>query len=72
MFRSVVIKGFICGVTIGMEVFVSLLQYADDCIVLGEANFENLWTIKTIFRSYELIWGLKMNLFKSNIYGVNV
>jgi hypothetical protein len=31
------------------------LQFADDTILLGEGNWDNLWTIKTVLRSFELM-----------------
>jgi hypothetical protein len=49
-----------------------MLQFADDTIMLGEGTRENLWTIKTLLRSFELVSGLKINFVKSKLYGVNV
>jgi hypothetical protein len=51
---------------------VSLLQYADDTLCIGEANVDNLWTLKAILRGFELISGLKVNFWKSCLIGVNV
>jgi hypothetical protein len=31
------------------------LQFADDTILVGEGNWDNLWTIKTVLRSFELM-----------------
>ena len=38
-------KGFKVG---DQEIELSILQYADDTIIIGEANVENLWTIKAM------------------------
>ena len=32
----------------------------------------NLWTIKTVLRSFEIVSGLKVNFFKSKLYGKNL
>jgi hypothetical protein len=51
---------------------ISQLQYADDTLLVGEACVENLWTMKTILKWFELISGLKVNFFKSKLIGINV
>lgn len=51
---------------------VSLLQFADDTIFIGEANLQNLFTVKTVLRCFELCAGLKVNISKSKISGVSV
>ncbi|GAU36827.1 hypothetical protein TSUD_320640 [Trifolium subterraneum] len=51
---------------------VSILQYADDTLFIGEATVENLWTLKAILRGFELVSGLKVNFWKSCLVGVNV
>ncbi|CAJ2631177.1 unnamed protein product [Trifolium pratense] len=48
------------------------LQFADDTIMIGEGNWDNLWTLKTVLRSFELVSGLKVNFFKSKLYGINL
>ena len=48
------------------------LQFADDTILVGEGNWDNLWTIKTILRSFEIVSGLKVNFYKSKLYGINI
>jgi hypothetical protein len=53
-------------------VLVSLLQYADDTLCIGEATMENLWTLKVVLRAFEFASGLKVNFWKSIIIGVNV
>ncbi|KAK2409977.1 hypothetical protein QL285_045372 [Trifolium repens] len=47
-------------------------QFADDTIIMGEGNWNNLWTIKTVLRSFEIVSGLKVNFYKSKLYGVNL
>lgn len=49
-----------------------ILQYADDTILLGEGSWENLWSLKSILRGFELVSGLKVNFYKSKLYGINV
>jgi hypothetical protein len=42
--------GFFKGFHVSAEVSVSLLQYADDTLFIGEACVENLWTMKATLR----------------------
>lgn len=51
---------------------VSLLQFADDTIFVGEATIENIFAVKSVLRCFELVAGLKVNFFKSKIAGVSV
>jgi len=44
---------------------VSILQYVDDTIFFGEANMQNVKTIKSIMRAFELASGLKINYAKT-------
>ncbi|KAL3637949.1 hypothetical protein CASFOL_018397 [Castilleja foliolosa] len=54
------------------EVEVSMLQFADDTLFIGEANNENIFTLKSILRMFELWSGLRVNYNKSCLYGINV
>lgn len=56
-------RGFLVG---SNKVEVSLLQYVDDTIFLGEATMENVRAIKAMLRAFELVSGLKINFAKSN------
>ena len=56
-------RGFLVGIN---KVEVSLLQYVDDTIFLGEATMENVRAIKAILRAFELASGLKINFAKSS------
>ncbi|MCH88028.1 ribonuclease H protein [Trifolium medium] len=51
---------------------VSLLQYADDTLCIGEAAADNLWTLKAVLRGFEMASGLKLNFWKSRLIGINV
>lgn len=51
---------------------VSILQYADDTLFVGEVNWGNLWALKSILMCFELASGLKVNFHKSCIIGINV
>jgi hypothetical protein len=48
---------------------VSILQYADDTLCIGETMVDNLWAIKAVLRGFEIV---KVNFWKSCIMGVNV
>ncbi|GAU42670.1 hypothetical protein TSUD_106440 [Trifolium subterraneum] len=49
-----------------------ILQFAVDTILMGEGIWDNIWIIKTLLRSFELVSGLKINFVKSKLYGLNV
>lgn len=49
-----------------------ILQFADDTILIGEGSWENLWTIKSLLRGFELVSGLKINFVKSKLIGLNI
>ncbi|MCI12496.1 LINE-1 reverse transcriptase like [Trifolium medium] len=51
---------------------VSILQYADDTLCIGEASVENLWALKAVLRGFEMVSGLKVNFWKSYVMGINV
>jgi hypothetical protein len=60
------------GYTVSNNILFHTLQFADDTIIVGEGNWDNMWTIKTVLRSFELVSGLKVNFFKSKLYGINL
>ncbi|GAU20609.1 hypothetical protein TSUD_33450 [Trifolium subterraneum] len=60
------------GYQINHNIQFQILQFADDTILLGEASWENILTIKTVLRGFELVSGLKINFVKSKLYGINV
>lgn len=48
------------------------MQFADDMMLMSKATWENLWSIKTILRSFELVSGLKVNCHKSKLIGITI
>lgn len=55
-------KGYFVGKDKGEA---NLLQYADDTLFVGEASLENVTTIKTIMRCFEVVPDFKVNFHKS-------
>ncbi|KAE9602833.1 hypothetical protein Lalb_Chr12g0203761 [Lupinus albus] len=51
---------------------VSLLQFADDAILIGDGSHKNTWVMKSVLQLFELSFGLKINFSKCNLYGVNI
>lgn len=72
MMSRVVELGLFSGFSFQQTKTISLLQYADDTIMVGKATYQNLWALKAVLRGFELVSGLKVNFHKSCIYGVNV
>jgi len=62
-------KGFDFG---GGDLVVSRLQYADDTLCIGKPSVQNLWTMKSVLRGFEMASGLKIYFSKSPLIGVNV
>ncbi|GKV33735.1 hypothetical protein SLEP1_g42199 [Rubroshorea leprosula] len=60
-------------VVVGLgELEISHLQFVDDTIIFCEASSSNVQVVKGIFRSFELLSGLKVNFFKSSLSGLHV
>lgn len=51
---------------------VSLLQFVDDTIFFAENTLQNIICIKSIMRSFELVFVLKVNFHKSSLGGIAV
>ena len=51
---------------------MSHLQFADDTIFFSNTSEEELQTLKSLLLVFGHITGLKDNLDKSNIYGINL
>ena len=51
---------------------MSHLQFADDTILFANPREEELQTLKSLLLVFGQISGLKVNLDKSNIYGINL
>lgn len=65
-------SGSFKGFKVHDELSVSLLQFADDTMIFCDGSESNLWSLKAILRSFELVSGLKMNYAKSNVMGINI
>lgn len=68
--HSAVEKGLFKGLKVGEEFQYSILQYANDSILVGEAIHDNLWAIKETFKGFELVSRLSVNFYKSVFYGL--
>ncbi|GJU76062.1 RNA-directed DNA polymerase, eukaryota, reverse transcriptase zinc-binding domain protein [Tanacetum coccineum] len=70
---TAVSSGLIRGVKFGSpEVTISHLFYADDVIITTEWNANDLDNIIRVLQVFYLASGLKINILKSNIYGIGV
>ncbi|CAJ2634610.1 unnamed protein product [Trifolium pratense] len=72
LMNKAVATGLFHGYKVSNTILFHTLQFADDTIIVGEGNWDNLWSIKTVLRSFELVSGLKVNFFKSKLYGINL
>jgi hypothetical protein len=72
LMRKAVENNLFHGYKVSDNIMFHSLQFADDTIILGEGSWDNLWTIKTVLRSFEIVSGLKVNFYKSKLYGINL
>jgi len=63
------LKGLKVGKT---KVESCLLKFADDTLIMCEDTFSNVIAIKVILRCFEIVSGIKINFYKSNLAGINV
>lgn len=50
----------------------SLLQFANDTIMVGEGSWLNVWSLKVILRGFEMVSSFRINMAKRKLYGVGV
>jgi hypothetical protein len=70
--RRAVEIGRFKGYQVNPSLQFQILQFADDTILMGEGKWDNLWAIKVVLRSFELVSGMRINFVKSKLYGINV
>ncbi|XP_022019516.1 uncharacterized protein LOC110919556 [Helianthus annuus] len=51
---------------------ISHLLYADDALMMGSWSLENVRTVTRLLRVFNVCSGLKINLLKSNLFGLGV
>lgn len=71
LWKKIVDGGYLSGYKVG-ELEISHLQFADDTLISDEKILSNIWTIKVVLQLFECISGLKVNFYKSQLFGVNV
>lgn len=54
------------------DVEVSLLQFADETLFIGKPSIQNVLTLKSILRCFEIMSGLKVNFAKSKLAGISM
>lgn len=58
---------------VGMsDLVVSHFQLGDSILLVVVHTFKNMWSIKVIFRGFEMTFGFWVNFFKSSLIGVNM
>jgi len=62
-------KGLLEGLKGKNDVRISMLQFADDTMFICKGNTQNIDTIKSTLRCFELALVLRVNLAKSSIEG---
>ncbi|KAF1866830.1 hypothetical protein Lal_00018216 [Lupinus albus] len=71
--RQTISLGFFTPYKVGLDnIEVSLLQFVDDAILIGDCSDQNIWVMKSILKLFELSYELKINFAKCNLRGLNV
>uniref|UniRef100_A0A2N9FWA0 Reverse transcriptase domain-containing protein n=1 Tax=Fagus sylvatica TaxID=28930 RepID=A0A2N9FWA0_FAGSY len=70
MLRKMVEDGFIIGFSIGRDVSISHLLFADDSILFCDATLQHLMYIQLVLTFFEAVTGLRVNLSKSEMVPV--
>ncbi|XP_058760756.1 uncharacterized protein LOC131634106 [Vicia villosa] len=60
------------GFQLNQQTHFELLQFADDTVMLYDGSLDNLWCVKAFLRGFKRIFGLRININKSKIYGINI
>ncbi|KAL4312751.1 hypothetical protein GQ457_01G025880 [Hibiscus cannabinus] len=73
LLRKATVLGFFNGFSIGQPALeVSHLQFADDLIIFCGPSKTQIINIVRIFKGFEIAGGLKLNLSKTSLMGINV
>lgn len=72
LMRKVMELGKFSGFKFNRDEEVTMLQFADDTVLVVDEKWDNIWGIKVILRVFQMMLGLKINFQKSKIYGVHV
>nr|GEV36114.1 RNA-directed DNA polymerase, eukaryota, reverse transcriptase zinc-binding domain protein [Tanacetum cinerariifolium] len=71
-FQRVVESGLFKGLNLNNTVCLSHMFYADDVVFVGKSSVENINTLTNVLDCFHRASGLKINMSKSKIMGVNV
>lgn len=72
MVRRPIHGGLNISFQVSNEVEYSLLQFADDTTLIGDGSSSNSWALKDLFRGFEMVFGLRINLSKSKLYDIGI
>jgi hypothetical protein len=70
MLRKMAEDGFLTGFSVGRDVSISHLLFADDSILFCDANPQHLIYIQLVLTFFEAVTGLRVNLRKSEMVPV--
>lgn len=71
LMREAISKDLFQGIKVGKkQANVNLLQFEDDTLFFPKPCLENVLTLKSKLRCFELVCGLRINFFKSKLDGV--
>lgn len=65
-------KGDFKGFSLDEGTSVEIIQFTYDTLIIRGGGWKNLWSIKFIFRGFDLVSGLRVSFHKSILIGINV
>lgn len=73
LMRRAIVKNCYKDIKMGTDnLSIPMLQFADDTVFFGELYSQNIMTLKSILRCFEMASGLKVNFFKSSLTGLAI
>lgn len=72
LISKVVVRGEFDGFRVKEGLTLEIIQFADDTLFIESGGWKNLWCLKAVLRSFELVTGLSVNFCKSKLIGINV
>lgn len=73
LMRITIQKELFSGIKMGnLDFAISCLQFTNDTLFCGDASMQNISSLTSIFRCFEIASRLRVNFYKSNLAGLNV
>lgn len=72
MMRKVLSLSEFVGYKANEDLHFDILQFSNDTLSIGGDSWNTLWSVKAILKGFKVVTGLRVNLSKSHLLGVNL